>query len=199
MHEPGLINETEHHLRFEMWFSVLREDERGRPLSGSAQGAELREGTIRRVWVDRNVYVMDCNASPLNIIVPNYTSSTTVDEDAEARRASASKSISTAFKIPRHSKQKALGKPDRDERAGGSVLEHVEKHRAETDGLCMCFAMKRNWQKSWDRSTRPSGRQTLQRTLQRRERAPMRLRDAGPTAVMEGKRRKFRVYVIRPL
>lgn len=138
---------TIHRLRIETFFSVLGEDESGRPLSPDpkAKNGKPREGTLRRTWVDHDVTIGSCCITPENVLVPTYTSSPDrALGEAQQRAKIQARTALSSFEMLRsctHTVKtvSATRTSERSERLPADGATRLTRHACETDSRCLCF------------------------------------------------------------
>lgn len=138
---------TVHRLRIETFFSVLGEDESGRPLlpDPKAKNGKPREGTLRRTWVDHDVTIGSCCITPENVLVPTYTSS----PDHILGEAQQKAKIQARTALPKFEMQRtcthtvktvsATCSTERSEGLPHDAPARLQRHSCETDSRCLCF------------------------------------------------------------
>lgn len=138
---------TVHRLRIETFFSVLGEDESGRPLSPDpkSKNGKPREGTMRRTWVDHDVIIGSCCITPENVLVPTYSAAPDrVLGEAQQRAKIQARSALASFEMAKSctnliKSTSGNRTSERNERLPVDAKERLARHSCETGSRCLCF------------------------------------------------------------
>lgn len=130
------ITRITHRLRSEIVFSVLGEDENGKPIvekSSKSRKQTPPEGTRRRLWVEHPVVLRCCVLGPDNTKVPVYDEATRSEESFH--------DYLNRVNIRKTPKSFGMQSTDqgRDVGEGGDLRQRVEEHAADCVARCLCF------------------------------------------------------------
>lgn len=128
------LTRISHRLRLEVLFSVLGEDEHGKPLRGKKTSTnEPPEGTVRRLWVEHEVILRSCVLGPDNIKVPTYIACPGREESFdEYLTRIAIRQRPTCFGMESSEDNESIGE-------GGDLRERAEEHVDDCTARCLCF------------------------------------------------------------
>jgi hypothetical protein len=133
-----------HRLRVETLFSVLGEDDWGRPLplGLNAKDGKPAEGRRRRTWVDHEIEIGSCCITPENVLVPTYSPAAEVKLDlAQEQARIEARTELASFEVPKTCRRTSPTSQSlqRSERMTEHALSRLARHAYDNDSRCLCF------------------------------------------------------------